>query len=200
MRLLLRLLLLALFLFELANQRGLLHVGLDYTWTGLTATLGVVVLGIEGIHALLKKTGHPGLHWSVWALAFSSISVDALGDVSHFYSTYPWYDRFAHATGASVTFIIIWNIVRSFFQSKAADLSTKLLFILSYSLAITAGTFYEIEEYLEDVFTGSHRSGGGADTADDLLMNTIGITVIALLIWGARTIWSRTTKAPRQSL
>lgn len=200
MRAFLRVLFLILFLFELANQRGILQVGLDYTWIGLTFTLGIVVVAIECIHALLKRTGHPGLHWSVWALAFLSIGIDVLGDVGHLYSAYAWYDRFAHASGAAVAFIITWNIVRSLFQSTTLAVSTKLSFILSYALALTAGNFYEIEEYLEDTFTGSHRSGGGTDTADDLLMNAMGVTIAALLVWGVRTLASRRTKALQQTL
>jgi len=41
---------------------------------------------------------------------------------------------------------------------------------------------YEIEEYLEDYFTGSHRLGDGLDTAEDLMFNIVGGLVVLSII------------------
>ena len=183
LRTLFRLCFLALLGFELANSVQLIHFSLSYTWLGLLITITVIWAVIELVQSRLVAWGSEGLSWTVWALSLISICIDAGGDIMHWYDAFDWYDRVAHSIGGFVTVFIIWNIVRAIINAKRIQLPAFLTPFLAYCITLSLGCIYEIEEYLEDVFTGSHRSGGSIDTADDLLMNFLGAGVAFACIW-----------------
>jgi uncharacterized membrane protein YjdF len=65
---------------------------------------------------------------------------------------------------------------------------------MAYMTSVLFAVLYEMQEYLEDVFSGSHRLGDGPDTANDLLLNLIGGLVTVLLVTGFRYYRSRNKK------
>lgn len=180
-----------LFIFELANFVGLLHFQLAFTWFGLLLTQLVVLSAVEGSNYLLEKRWETYLHWSVWPLIFVSLFIDAFGDIGNYYDTIWWYDVVAHAIGGFTTTLVVMNIIIAFEKARHFQLPAALRYTLAYALALTLGTYYEIEEYLEDVFTGSHRSGLGTDTVNDLLMNTIGASLVLVILFSLRYVRRR---------
>jgi hypothetical protein len=149
---------LALFLFELANALGILHIDLSYTWLGLMVTLLIVFLVMEAVHRSFQHQGHPGLHWNVWLLGFSSIFIDALGDVFDWYHQFSWYDQAAHLTSSAFLCLVVFQIIHVYAKARSLSYSNHLKILLASLGSVTAGVVYEIEEYLEDWFTGSSRS------------------------------------------
>lgn len=169
--------------FELLNWQGVLHFTLDFTWGGLVLTASVVWIVLEIISGRLKKaTGQP-LPWFVLLAAVLSVSVDALGDLRHWYSGYAWYDQLAHAIGGGVAGIMVFTSIWQLVQAGKVLIPKWLTGVFGLSIAVMLGAFYELEEYLEDVITGSHRLGDGFDTANDILMNTIGAIVFILVAY-----------------
>ena len=167
--------------FEFLNWIDVLHYTLDFTWFGLMFTLLFIWIGLEWISsALLKSTGKslPGM---VFLLSLVGVSWDALGDIAHFYGRYEWYDQAAHtAGGASIGFVffaIIWRLIAS------GKLSMKIQWhaFFAVSCGMLLGVLYELEEYIEDMFTGGNRLGSGVDTANDLMCNLIGAVLIILI-------------------
>ena len=166
--------------FELLNAAGILLFSLDFTWLGLSITAIFCWAVIEIISGLLKKSyGAPLAGWTM-LVAAGAVYMDALGDILHFYGRFGWYDQFAHFAGgaavAILTFDVAWRLAQKhkmplWFSSFSAIAATALF-----------GALYEIEEYLEDYFTGSHRLGDGPDTANDLMLDIIGAVVIIALI------------------
>ncbi|MBI2415521.1 MAG: hypothetical protein HYV33_02540 [Candidatus Kerfeldbacteria bacterium] len=98
-----------------------------------------------------------------------ALYLDAGGDYWHWYATVPYYDAALHAFGSGAVACWLWGVLRTHGW-------------LVLTSVISLGTVYEIEEYLEDVITGSHRLGDGPDTANDLLMNLLGVSLAIAVI------------------
>jgi uncharacterized membrane protein YjdF len=169
-----------LIVFELLNEAGILLFSLDFTWLGLSITAIFCWSVIEIISGLLKKSyGAPLAGWTMF-IAAGAVYMDALGDILHFYGRFGWYDQFAHFAGGAAVAILAFDIAWRLAQKHKIP----LWFSSFFTIAATAlfGALYEIEEYLEDYFTGSHRLGNGPDTANDLFLDIIGAIVIILAI------------------
>lgn len=179
----------ALFLFEFANYLNILHFGLDFTWLGLVITSGAVFIGIEVIAYSMKRYAGATLHWVAWPLSFLSISIDAFGDILHFYSSINHYDKYAHYIGGGVAAIFILTIFWGL--SKAGNWSHPeyLIWFTALGLTMMLASMYEMEEYLEDFFRHvvGVRLGDGPDTAGDLLFGFLGaLTVITTVMLSHR--------------
>ena len=185
MRTISRLLFGGLVLFELLNQFDLLHFSLDFTWLGLALTSIIAWFFIEGASYLLKKTSGQPMSGLIFLIALIAVYVDALGDILHFYARFSWYDALAHSIGGAAAAGLIFFIIWTLGQSKKIKIGVLGTGFVSLTTVSFLGGLYEIEEYLEDMFTGSHRLGDGPDTANDLLLNTLG----ALFIIGLITIY-----------
>lgn len=170
---------------EVLNAIGILHFGLTYTWSGLVVTGALVFFGIEFVQSVVFRRTETHLHWSVWGLAFASVFIDAFGDMMHLYTDIGSYDKVAHAIGGAVTALVLFQMVSALARAYRHTLSPRIRILLAYTLAISFGAYYEMEEYLEDALTGSHRSGGSGDTALDICMDILGATLVlvAFLAW-----------------
>lgn len=176
--------------FESLNYAGILPYTLTFSWLGLLLTGLSMWLLVELASLFLKaKIGTP-LPWPAMLFGAGGIYVDAVGDIGKYFARFSSYDQFAHfAITGLVAGLFFWffGILQkhghfpsgSFFLAATAFLVTNLL-----------GMFYEIEEYLEDYFTGSHRLGDGPDTANDLLLNLLGALFVAVILY----VWSRFRK------
>lgn len=160
--------------FELLNWLGVLDFTLDFTWLGLVLTGGFVWVSIEIVSAKLKKSTGQGLPWYVFAIALLGISWDAMGDVSHWYVKFEWYDQVAHANGGAMSTLIFFFVFYRMLQAGKIKVGPKLLGFMAFCGGTLLGVLYELEEYIEDVITGGNRLGTGVDTANDMLWNAIG--------------------------
>ncbi len=168
-------------IFELLNWQGVLNFTLDFSWLGLVLTAGFVWVSLEIISWRLKKVSGKPLPWFAFFLSLLSVSFDAFGDTHHLYSRFFWYDQVAHVIGGAmaglVTFVFVWRLV----EAGRINLGRKLSGFFAVCISSFLGVLYEIEEYLEDVLTGSQRAGNSFDTSNDLLWNTVGALVIVAI-------------------
>lgn len=167
--------------FELLNWLNILHFELDFTWLGLVLTSSFVWVTMEVISAKLKKNTGKGLPWYVFGIGLLGISFDALGDVAHWYSQFDWYDQIGHFNGGAMTTLVFFFVLYRMVQADKIRLGPKLLGFLALCGGTLLGVLYEMEEYIEDVVTGGNRLGDGVDTANDLLLNTLGALFIVLI-------------------
>ncbi len=167
--------------FELLNWLEILHFELDFTWLGLVLTSSFVWISLEIISAKLKKSTGSGLPWYVFGIALLGISFDALGDVAHWYSQFEWYDQVGHANGGATSTLVFFFVFYRLVQADKIKVGNKLLGFLALCGGTLIGVLYELEEYIEDVITGGNRLGTGVDTANDLLLNTLGALLIVLI-------------------
>ncbi|MDD5039973.1 MAG: hypothetical protein PHY34_02375 [Patescibacteria group bacterium] len=177
--------------FEFLNWIEVLHFSLDFTWSGLIVTSGSVWLAVEVISNRVRKaTGEP-FPWFVFLGAFLSVSVDAMGDVAHWYSKYMWYDQMAHAFGGGMTALLAFYLFWHLRQAGKLGIGKKLTGFIAVIMTMALGTCYEMEEYIEDKIRGvvGKRLGDGIDTADDMMWNMIGaIVVVLILMFAVRRI------------
>jgi len=200
-KLIARLFLGGLLLFESLNQFSILHFTLDFTWFGLMVTLMTAWLIVEIVSVYIKKTCGYFLPAYCMLLVTAGIYLDAFGDILRLYGQFIWYDQLAHfisgAAAAGVLFSIIWCL------NSSGKIKMGLWGLGFYSLTLASffGVLYELEEYFEDLFRGTNRLGDGPDTVNDLFLNIIGALVVIIVICiyikyrkNYRDILIRTTK------
>lgn len=160
--------------FEYLNYLGVLHYTLTFSWLGLLLTGLSMWLLVELASLVLKaKIGSP-LPWPAMLFGAGGIYVDAVGDIGKYFARFGSYDQFAHFT---ITGLVAGLFVWFFWMlQKHGHFPAGSFFLVAtaFLVANLLGMLYEIEEYLEDYFTGSHRLGDGPDTANDLLLNLLG--------------------------
>ncbi|MEK7178151.1 MAG: hypothetical protein AAB721_00615 [Patescibacteria group bacterium] len=182
-----RFLFFALIIFELLNQAGVLHFTLDFTWFGLVITSVIAWLIVETISYFLRKScGYPLAGWAM-LIAAAAVYQDALGDILRFYGRFGWYDQSAHFLGGAAAGGLLLVIINNFNRCGKIKLGYIGRGIFALFAASFFGALYELEEYFEDFFTGSHRLGDGPDTANDLFLNLLGALTIILIITVVRS-------------
>ena len=177
-----RLLFAGLVIFELFNYVGILHFHIEFTWLGLLITALSVWIIAELV--LLRFGKHMSMNRKAVALLATSLVVypDAIGDINRWYS-YQYFDATLHFMGGSAAAILLFIVFDAIRKNSASfRVPIRWAAFVSLTSAVFLGVLYEIEEYLEDVFTGSFRLGDGPDTANDLLMNTLGALTFVLLL------------------
>lgn len=183
-----RLLFACLIIFELLNFCNILDFSLEFTWLGLimTTTISLALLEIIA-YKYKKKKGHR-LHWSIWLIVLAGLGLDAAGNIFHFYGQYGWWDQSVHLFISAIVCLILFTIINAFWLDKFKfsllfrSGRLKLSLLLAATLTMSLSALYELEEYLEYVFFHIPRLGLGTDTANDLLLNLIGVLIVAIFI------------------
>ncbi|MFH1426349.1 MAG: hypothetical protein ABIG66_02850, partial [Candidatus Kerfeldbacteria bacterium] len=175
-----RLPLAGLLIFEILVHWNVLPLEPDFTSLGLIITSGMIFAGIELLYQFVIKPEHRAqMYWWTVIPPVLIIFFDAIGDLSHFYSRFHYYDQALHFFGSFGLALFIWNIMT---VRYAGRVSAGSILFFSFMTAVALTVFYEIEEYLEDVITGSSRLGDGPDTGNDLSMNALGALTSVLLL------------------
>lgn len=187
---LVRLLIISLLIFELLNIVGLLHFSPQFTWRGLMSTSLIAFLILEVIaYVYYKQKKKAALPGSLWIFTFLVIFFDFTADIFHLYDRFTWWDQILHITSSALICFIMFIIFSAFwfdkFEYKLMPRIERLhvTLYLAATATLSLGFLYEVEEYSEDLIYGTQRSGLGTDTANDLLCNFIGITIMTLALW-----------------
>lgn len=185
---LIRMLFVALIIFEVLNYLKILNYTLEFTWLGLiiTASFSIILLEIIA-HKYQQKKGH-SLHWIIWLIVFAGLCLDVFGDVFHFYGHYIWWDQLVHAFISAAMCFTLFTIISAFWIDKfkfsllfkKGRLTLSLILAATSTMALSA--VYEIEEYVEDIIFHTNRLGPGTDTANDLVLNLVGVLIIAIFV------------------
>ncbi|MFA5052236.1 MAG: hypothetical protein WC544_04255 [Patescibacteria group bacterium] len=173
-------------MFEILNWIGVLHFTLAFTWFGLVFTMSMVWALVEFMSWRVRKTTGEPLPWFVYLGALFSSSVDAMGDIKHWYVTYSWYDQVAHSTGGGMAALLIFYTLWRSRNAGRMFMGKYMTGFMTVAFTMALGSCYELEEYLEDVIRGvvGVRLGDGPDTTNDMLMNMIGaLIVVAILMF-----------------
>ncbi|MBI4708875.1 MAG: hypothetical protein HY764_01565 [Candidatus Portnoybacteria bacterium] len=178
-----RVLLGGLILYELLNQLEILNHPLTFTWLGLIITSGSIWLMLEAASFYTRKNFDHPLSGLAMIIAVAVVYLDALGDIFQFYTNYGWYDRLGHFVGGAAAAGLIFSFIKllSDCQRRKTQLTILPMAFFAWTTAVFLGVLYELEEYFEDVFTGSQRFGNAFDTGDDLFLNLSGALLAALI-------------------
>ncbi|MCU0679107.1 MAG: hypothetical protein MUC28_01505 [Planctomycetes bacterium] len=183
-----RALFVGLIIFEILNFLKILELNTQFTWLGLVLTSIFVLTLLEiTAHKYKKKKGHY-LHWTIWVIAVTALSLDAAGDFLHLYGKIGWWDQVVHYSVNAIVAFTLFAVINAFWIDKfrysllLKEGRLKLALFLAATSTVSLGALYEVEEYLEDVFFDTNRLGPGADTANDLAMNILGaLTTVAIV-------------------
>lgn len=175
-------------IFEILNFLKVLQFNTQFTWLGLVITSIFALCLLEFIAFKYKqKKGHY-LHWSIWLIIASSISLDAFGDFFFLYERIDWWDQTVHYFVSAVMAFTLFVVISAFWIDKfkySLLFKTgrlKLSLFLAATSTVSLGALYEVEEYVEDLLFKTNRLGPGVDTANDLFLNILGVVTTVIFI------------------
>lgn len=149
-------------------------------WPAVFVTLAALVLTV--LPGLLA--GRVGLRLPPSFLAAIALFVLAtlyLGEVRDFYGRFWWWDMVLHFGSAMGFGILGFLLVLMLFHGDRFAAPPWALGVLSFCLAVTVGTLWEVFEYAMDSLFGFNMMKSGLpDTMGDLIVDAVGAALAAL--------------------
>ena len=104
------------------------------------------------------------------------------GEVTAAYFILPHYDTVAHFTSslliACIAFVAIYSLDR-YWDGLSMDIYVMAFFVVIMAMAL--GVAWEFTEWASDIYGGSWAQRGNQDTMGDLLIDTLGGVVMAII-------------------
>lgn len=106
----------------------------------------------------------------------------ALGEARDFYERIWWWDLALHGVSALTMGIIGFLGIYVFYMTNRIRIRPGWMATITFALAVSVGTMWEIFEYLADLWLGlSMQKSGLDDTMTDLMINATGAALAALM-------------------
>ncbi|MCK6256132.1 hypothetical protein LCY76_05885 [Fictibacillus sp. KIGAM418] len=105
-----------------------------------------------------------------------------LGSILHFYGL-GWWDTFLHLlSGALLAFVAVALYERLVHREGGTHISAWLVFWFVLSFAVLGGVIWEMYEFsMDQIFAMTLQGGGNSDTMVDLIADTSGGFIIAVI-------------------
>ncbi len=106
----------------------------------------------------------------------------ALGEARDFYERIWWWDLALHGVSALTMGIIGFLGIYVFYMTNRIRIRPRWMATITFALAVSVGTLWEIFEYLADLWLGlGMQKSGLDDTMTDLMINAAGAALAALM-------------------
>jgi hypothetical protein len=106
----------------------------------------------------------------------------ALGEVRDFYEKIWWWDLALHGVAALTIGIIGFLAIYVFYMTQRIEVAAGWVATITFALAVSLGTIWEIFEFLMDWYLGLNMQKSGlVDTMTDLMINAVGAAVAAVI-------------------
>lgn len=106
----------------------------------------------------------------------------ALGEVRDFYERIWWWDLALHGLSALTIGIIGFLGIYVFYMTNRINVAAGWIATITFALAVSVGTIWEVFEFLMDHFFGLNMQKSGlVDTMTDLIINATGAAIAALI-------------------
>jgi hypothetical protein len=106
----------------------------------------------------------------------------ALGEVRNFYEKIWWWDLALHGLSALTIGIIGFLSIYVFYMTRRINVAAGWIATITFALAVSVGTIWEIFEFLMDWYFGFNMQKSGlTDTMTDLLINAAGAAIAAAI-------------------
>ena len=154
--------------------------GISGNWK--VAFTGVVVLLLTFLPSLTERRlrVHLPVEFTFVLCLFLYASF-ILGELGDFYERFWWWDQLLHTLSALVTGLLGFLAIYVFYASDRVQASPAFVAILSFCVAVAAGTVWEVFEFGMDWFFGLNMQKSGlVDTMTDMLVNMFGALVAAV--------------------
>ncbi len=153
----------------------------EQQWLG--AFTGCVVLLLTFAPAMIERRMRLALpvEFTLITCVFLYASF-ALGEVRDFYEKIWWWDLALHGLSALTIGIIGFLGIYVFYMTNRIRIDAGWIATITFALAVSVGTIWEIFEFLMDwFFEMNMQKSGLVDTMTDLLINTTGAAIAALI-------------------
>lgn len=137
----------------------------------LTNIMAVVGLAIYA--RILERRGKNIPISSLLAICLA-VWLDAIGNFFGWYGRYEWWDHATHAIGTSAITMVACDGWAFRFDPQR---SSGLIVWLALATSQTIAAWYEISEYVGDLWFATERVGARFDTPRDLLFNLLGALI-----------------------
>jgi len=154
---------------------------IERQWLG--AFSGAVVLLLTFAPALIEHRLRVALpvEFTLVTCAFLYASF-ALGEARDFYERFWWWDILLHGVSALIVGGIGFLGIYVFYMTNRIRVAPGWIAIITFLLALSVGTLWEIFEFLADLLLGVNMQKSGlVDTMTDLMIDAAGAAVAALL-------------------
>jgi hypothetical protein len=169
----------------LVLQMGMLVVTVSAFFQGhwLGAFSGVVVLLLTSAPAMiehrLKLTLPVEFTLINCVILYASF---ALGEAQDFYEKIWWWDLALHGLSALTMGMIGFLCIYVFYMTHRINIAAGWIATITFALAVSVGTIWEVFEFLADQYLGLNMQKSGlVDTMTDLMINATGAALAALL-------------------
>lgn len=155
-------------------------VNKDYLW----GFWGIFGFFLTILPLILKRSYKITLPWELNLLIFLPLLLHIGGTVREWYDLfYPFYDKFAHliSSMAVAVFGFISVIIIDHYVDSIKIENKYFLAFFVVIFTVTMGVFWEIGEFLSDMFFGTSTQPSLADTMWDLIVDLAGGVIIAIL-------------------
>jgi hypothetical protein len=106
----------------------------------------------------------------------------ALGEVRDFYELFWWWDLALHGLSAMIIGMIGFLGIYVFYMTNRIKVAPGWMATITFALAVSVGSMWEIFEFLMDWFFGLNMQKSGlVDTMTDLMINATGAAIAALV-------------------
>ena len=169
----------------LVLQMGILVVTVSAFLQGrwLGAFSGVVVLLLTSAPAMierrLKLTLPVEFTLINCVILYASF---ALGEAQDFYEKIWWWDLALHGLSALTMGMIGFLCIYVFYMTHRINVAAGWIATITFALAVSVGTIWEVFEFLADQYLGLNMQKSGlVDTMTDLMINASGAALAAML-------------------
>lgn len=166
-------------------QFGILLViaGALFQGQWLIAFNGTVILVLTFMPAMIEH--RLGLPLPVEITLVTSIILFAsfaLGEVRDFYERIWWWDLALHGLSALTAGIIGFLGIYVFYMTRRIRVAAGWIATITFALAVSVGTIWEIFEFAMDWYFGFNMQKSGlVDTMTDLMINAAGAAIAAAI-------------------
>lgn len=106
----------------------------------------------------------------------------ALGEVRDFYEKIWWWDLALHGVAALTIGIIGFLSIYVFYMTQRIQIAAGWIATITFALAVSLGTIWEIFEFMMDWNFGLNMQKSGlVDTMTDLMINAAGAAIAAVI-------------------
>jgi len=106
----------------------------------------------------------------------------ALGEVRDFYEKFWWWDLALHGLSALTVGVIGFLSIYVFYMTHRIQVAAGWIATITFALAVSVGTIWEMFEFLMDWYFGFNMQKSGLfDTMTDLMINAAGAAIAAAI-------------------
>lgn len=154
-------------------------------WLAASATAGVMVVTLLPIVLGRRFAVTIPPEFEVLAVVFIYASL-FLGEVHGYYIKYWWWDAILHTGSGFLLGILGFLLVYVLNEKEDIDIHMRPRFValFAFMFAVGIGALWEIFEFaMDQIFGLNMQKSGLVDTMWDLIVDSVGALVIALLGW-----------------